>query len=1042
MVPMRVNLGENPTFRDFLGQVRQVVLSALQNQDFPFPLLVERLGRRQHTNRSPIFQVTFDEQRVRADLLPDGLSKLVVPHGAPSRMNMAGLVIEAYPIPQQEGQFDLVLQVLDTNGTLPGILKYSRDIFDAATAQRIIRHFERLLRAIATDPDQPVAALPLLDADDRAQILTEWNDTATDYPAETGVHQLFEQQVRATPQAVAAIHDGQSITYESLNRRANQLAHHLLTLGVGPETLVGVHVERGLDMLVALLGVLKAGAAYVPMDPAFPRERLSYMIEDADMTLIISQDALVDQLPPTGEAQLIRIDSDWPVIANQRDDDPSTNLTGANLAYVIFTSGSTGRPKGVQIEHHSLTNFLLTMRDRPGLRPNDVMLALTTLSFDIAALELYLPLIVGARVVLLSREATWDGRQIESALASNSVTVMQATPASWQLLLESGWAGKADLTMFCGGEALPRGLADRLLRAGKALWNLYGPTETTIWSTVEQIVSAEETITIGRPIANTLVYVLDGHLQPVPPGVAGTLYIGGAGVARGYIKRPDLTAERFIDNPFGPGRIYNTGDMARWLADGRLECLGRVDHQVKIRGFRIELGEIEATLEGHETVQRTVVVAREDQPGDKRLVAYIVGVEGVQPDSSTLRDHVSTLLPNYMIPSAFVLMEAFPLTPNGKVDRRALPPPAEQDARVRGAVADAESPAEALLVGIWRGVLGFERVSVYDNFFDLGGHSLQVVQIVAAIEKETGIRLEPALMRYQTLRQQAATIESAGNFGPTVTDGVTTDTQRIHAPRSLELPFYFGLDDALFGVYYPAERIGDTAVVICNPWGQEFIRAHRACHQLALRLAGAGIPALRFDYYGTGDSLGDDLDANMARSLDDIRTAIAEVQRRSGASQVVLVGMRLGATFAVLAGPHHDAVERVVLWEPLTNGQRYLDELHSWHRRNLFYFLSNVSSPRNGATAEVLGFALSEQLVQEVEGIDLLANGHKPADAILVVEREAQDVTRQLCQRLEGHGAAVSYQRIDAPQMWTENVDKALVPHQTLEAIIDWIMKG
>ena len=1031
MLPMRVNLEGNPTFKTCLAQVQHTVLTALDYQDFPFPLLVERLGPRTHLNRSPVFQVSFDVQRVRqSEAVSDALSHLLIPHASIKRISMSGLEIEAYPLPQQEGQFDLVMQLLDADTTLPGVLKYSSDLYDSATIDRFMRHFEQLLAAIVANPDAPISELQLLTDAERRQILHDWNATDTDYPADTGVHTLFEQQAARTPLATAAVHGADTITYAELNTRANRLAHYLRALDVQPETMIGVHVERGLDMLVALLGVLKAGGAYVPMDPTFPQERLTYMIEDAAMPIIISQARLADQLPPHS-ARLICIDSDWPQIQLSPTDNPPPRTTGSNLVYVIFTSGSTGRPKGVQIEHHSLTNYLLTMRDRPGLYVDDVLLALATLSFDIAAFDLYLPLIVGARVIILDREDSWDGRKIAAAIDDHHVTVIQSTLPSWQILLESGWHGKRDLKMLCGGEALSASLAGRLLNAGGELWNMYGPTETTVCCTTEPITSTDSTITIGRPIANTTAFILDSHLQPVPVGVIGTLYIGGAGVARGYIGRPDLTAERFIANPFGPGRIYNTGDLARWLPDGRLECLGRVDHQVKVRGFRIELGEIELALETHASVQTAVVTARETQPGDKRLVAYVIGSEGHAPDASTLRDYLSSRLPNYMVPSAVVVLDAFPLTPSGKVDRRALPAPVVSEERAEEIARETRTPAEDLLVRVWQAVLGVEQVSIYDNFFDLGGHSLQVVQVIAKLEKETDIHLDPLLMRYQSLRQQAASIESSALFQSQADPAPAAHSPR--APGRLGMPLFFGCHDELFGMYYPAETASRAGVVICQPWGPEFLRMHRACHQLALRLASAGTPVLRFDYYGTGDSAGDDLDMSLPRSLEDIATAIAELQQRSGVAQVTLVGARLGASLAALAG-----AQRLVLWEPIVNGHAYLDELKRWQRKNLLSFLGKVSA-HGSAQIEILGFALSDSMVSALEALDLLAAETKPAQQALVVERETSEPTRQLCQRLQAQGTAIVYQQIDAPQLWTENVDKALVPQQTLEAIVAWI---
>jgi amino acid adenylation domain-containing protein len=492
-------------------------------------------------------------------------------------------------------------------------------------------------------------------------------------------------------------YDGKRLTYSELNRRANQLAHYLReTEGVGPETLVGICMERSLEMVVGLLGILKAGAAYVPLDPAYPKERLAFMVEDAQVQGAAEIDGPRDQRLGTskGRIKTVSMDSAAEEIARQSDANPIGTAAGKNLAYVIYTSGSTGKSKGVQIAHRSVVNFLTSMRGQPGLAEKDVLLSVTTLSFDIAALEVFLPLTVGARLVLVSREVASDGERLSEQLDKSGATVMQATPATWRLLIEAGWEGSRRLKILCGGEALDRELANELLKRSAALWNLYGPTETTIWSAIHKVELESElesesktgAVSIGRPIANTQLYVLDRHLQPVPVGVTGELHIGGDGLARGYLNRPELTAGKFIPNPFSgdsdtgfSDRLYRTGDLARYLPDGSIDFLGRNDDQVKIRGFRIELGEIEAVLDGHPSVQKAVVVAREDVPGEKRLVAYIVPAVAAKSEETArvdaLRNFLKEKLPAHMVPPFFVVLEKMPLTPNGKIDRKALPAP-------------------------------------------------------------------------------------------------------------------------------------------------------------------------------------------------------------------------------------------------------------------------------------------------------------------------------------------------------------------------------
>ncbi|MEG4503826.1 amino acid adenylation domain-containing protein [Microcoleus sp. F6_B4] len=520
----------------------------------------------------------------------------------------------------------------------------------------------------------------LIDAQ-RHELLVEWNNTTREYPQDKCIHQLFEEQVERTPDAVALVFEGKQLTYRELNAQANQLAHYLQGLGVGPEVLVGICVERSLEMIVGLLGILKAGGAYVPLDPAYPFERLSFMLEDSSVPVLLTQSKLVEKIP-AHSACVICLDSDWEEIAFCGKENPSSEVKPDNLAYVIYTSGSTGKPKGVQIGHQSVVNFLNFMRLKPGLTQQDIFLAVTTISFDIAALELYLPLIVGAKIVLATRQTAADGSQLLEKLIKSSATVMQATPATWRLLLAAGWQSSRNLKILCGGEALPAELANKLLDRCAELWNVYGPTETTIWSTVYNVGANRQGICtkntpelIGRPIANTKIYILDTENQPLPIGVPGELHIGGVGLARGYLNRPDLTEEKFIPNPFSNqpnSRLYKTGDLARYLPDGNIEFLDRIDNQVKIRGFRIELGEIEAMLSQHPAVLETVVVVRQDVSDRKYLAAYIVPRDSRAISRNDLRSFLKEKLPVHMIPGVFVMLDALPLTPNGKVDRQAL----------------------------------------------------------------------------------------------------------------------------------------------------------------------------------------------------------------------------------------------------------------------------------------------------------------------------------------------------------------------------------
>jgi len=561
--------------------------------------------------------------------------------------------------------------------------------------------------------------------------VAERGSTRMEYPRDRALHSLVEEQAARTPGAVAVEFEGRTLTYAELDRRASALADRLRAAGVGPEVRVGIFVERSPEMLVALLGTLKAGGAYLPLDPAYPAERIGYILQDAAAPVLLTQEGLSAALPEL-EARVLLV-GDEEHAGGERA--PGAQVDPESAAYVIYTSGSTGRPKGVVVPHRAVVNFLHTMRREPGLSAEDVLLAVTTLSFDIAGLELFLPLTVGARVVIASRETASDARLLAEALTQCGATVLQATPATWRLLLAGGWAGNPRLRALCGGEALDGELARRVAPLVKELWNLYGPTETTIWSTVHAVDGRGGTPPIGRPVGNTRTYLLDSALDVVPLGTEGELYIAGDGVARGYLHRPELTAERFLPEPGGaPGdRMYRTGDVARQRPDGTLEYLGRVDFQVKVRGFRIELGEIEAALAALPAVAQAVVTARRDAPGDHRLVAYLTAT-GELPEPAGLRAALQETLPEYMVPAAFVRLDAFPLTPNGKVDRKALPAPdAVRTLRAREYVAPRTS-LESVLAWTWAEVLGTERVGMHDDFFELGGHSLSATQVLARLE--------------------------------------------------------------------------------------------------------------------------------------------------------------------------------------------------------------------------------------------------------------------------------------------------------------------
>jgi surfactin family lipopeptide synthetase A len=728
---LRTELSGSMTFRQLLTRVQKSALELYLHRGVPFDQVVRKLQPERNASYSPLFQVML-VWRDADQLL--------------STIGMDGLTVD-FPLAESgTSKFDLTLFVTDAGDDIWLDIEYSTDLFDKERIARMFGHYQTLLECVASNPDRPLSELPLLTNAERHQILIEWNQTKIAYPKDRLLHELIEEQVKCSPDAVAAVFERQQLTYRQLNDRANHLAQHLRELAVGPNVLVGICVERSLEMLVGLFGILKAGGTYVPLDPAYPKDRLALMLDDCQPRVLLTLQRLEKKLP-AHHAHVVYLDV-LPKATTQNPDLPPHQDTyhPSNLAYVLYTSGSTGRPKGVQISNRALVNFLTSMRREPGLVSNDVLLAVTTLSFDIAGLELFLPLITGARVVIAGAEVAMDGARLSSLMTVCGATVMQATPATWRLLLDGGWQGNRELKILCGGEAWPRALADELLPRCHSLWNMYGPTETTIWSSLARV-GPGQPVLLGSPIANTTFHVLDSYQELVPVGVPGELFIGGDGVAEGYLNRPDLTTERFISDPFGhePGaRLYRTGDMVRRLSDGRIEFLHRVDQQVKIRGYRIELGEVEEVLKQHPCVGQCVVVAQEDVPGDKRLHAYIVPRDAlVIPGGVELRNFLKQKLPVYMIPTSFVVSEKLPLTPNRKIDRKALSaqPHFSAATGMPRPIVPPRTPVEIELASIWEKVLGVKIGSVDDSFFDLGGHSLMAARMFAEIEKIFKLRL-------------------------------------------------------------------------------------------------------------------------------------------------------------------------------------------------------------------------------------------------------------------------------------------------------------
>ncbi|MBE9065564.1 amino acid adenylation domain-containing protein [Leptolyngbya cf. ectocarpi LEGE 11479] len=796
---LRLQFQEISTFQDLLDQVRQVSLGAYEHQDLPFAHVVEALDLERSLSHSPLVQVMF--------LLQNASSE---------QLELPGLTLSSLEFEETRARFDLTLSVQETAAGLQGQWEYSTDLFEAETIRRMIVHFHTLLEGIVDNPQELLDQLPLLPKPESQKLLKEWNDTAVDYPKERCIHQLFEAQVEKTPKAVAVEFNTQQLTYEVLNQRANQLARYLQTVGVGPEILVGICVERSLDMIVGLLGILKAGGGYVPMDPSYPKKRLIYMLQDSAASVLLTQQKIQESFSQSG-VHTICLDLDWPKIADHGSGNVESTINSNNLAYVIYTSGSTGKPKGVEVIHQGLTNYLCWCVQHYDIARGSGALVHTPLGFDATITGLFSPLLVGRTVFLLPED------QGISALAGalqqgNNFSLVKLTPAHLKLLsslIPAEKLAQQAHVFVIGGEALMKDMISPWLThaPNTRLINEYGPTETVVGCCIYEANAHKalaDLIPIGRPIANTQLYILDSRLHPLPIGAVGELYIGGDGVARGYRGLPELSAEKFMANPFGLGRLYRTGDLARYLPDGNVEFLGRIDNSVKLRGFRIELGEIEAVLSAHPHIQQVSVIVREDHPEDKRLVAYVVN-QHIQLSSIELRDFLKAQLPDYMLPNTFMQLDALPLTPNGKVDRNALPSPESLSGPSRVSTPP-RNQMELKLARIWSDVLKVDQIGMEDDFFELGGHSLIALALMARIKEMLGYTLPfNTLFQEATIEQQAMLLEQ--NVDPQAWTPLTPlQPQGSHPPLFLIHPGggsvlcyqrlmpYLGQQRALYGL--------------------------------------------------------------------------------------------------------------------------------------------------------------------------------------------------------------------------------------------------
>ena len=815
-LPIRAGVSGDLRFKDLLAQIRQSGLEAQACEEFPLERILEAVRPQRSLSYSPLFQVLFQLRN-----FPEIVTRL------------EGLQVEAVRFDSGTSQFDLSLDATGTSAGLELTLIYNTALFDRATAERLLAHYQILLEAVAKDFETQVAKLPVLSGRERAQLLSDWNLTSAEYPRESALA-LFEQQAARCPANPAVSGGGRTLSYRELDRQADAIASHLGRMGVKRGSLVAICVERSPAMLAALLGIWKAGAAYVPLDPSYPSQRLQFILEDSGAHALLIERAL-EGLFPRLEIPVLRLDASHQRLGVERGE----SAPGAeDLAYVIYTSGSTGKPKGVPIRHRSLVNLLASMSKTLEFTATERVLALTTISFDISCLELFLPLTVGAEVLVGSRDLSGDGAKLSAAIERTQATLVQATPATWQILTDGGWTTRPGLKILSGGEPLPKSLAAKLCR-NASLWNCYGPTETAIWSTVARIQTDDDRITIGRPIDNTQVYVLDSAVQPVPVGVAGELYLGGDGLAPGYWRRPELTAERFVPNPFSAdpaSRLYRTGDLVRYLPDGRIEFLRRADNQVKLRGFRIELEEVEFAAETHAGIGSAAAAILKAGTPEARLALFYVASAEVAPSIGDLRRHLKESLPGYMVPSLFVPVEALPQTPAGKTDRKALAVLAEESSICSGhaatstAVSESErSMPEELLIEIWEEALGRCPIQREDDFFALGGHSLLGARLLARVENAFGVSLPlSAFFEAPTVAQMLACLGPSAKAAhskviPIRSSGSGTPLYVLHPS-----PFFRSLYLAL-----PEQaRVSAVSVPAPPPAGQQLILEQMAERQL------------------------------------------------------------------------------------------------------------------------------------------------------------------------------------------------------------------
>ncbi len=944
---LRTTLDHEQDFHEVLKAVQKTCFNAYRYSDIAFEELVEEHHEERNYQRNPFFDVRF--------------SHLV---DQENDLDFEGIAIESIQLENCRARYDLTFTIRENAGQCFIQVEYRSSLFDSAKIDWLLNQYISLLKALVKKPTKKLKNLTLIDDALRRKLTLEYNNTTQKFPAEKTISELIDDRCGSVPTATALRCEGAQLTYCQLDARSNQLACFLQQSGVKTGDVVAICLHRSLDLVIAALAILKIGAAYLPIDHEYPDSRITHMMSDSETRYLICHSEILKRFPDTG-AKVLAIDELQAEIENlsemalPRPEGHSCDST----AYLIYTSGSTGKPKGVSVSHKNIVNFLCSMQKQPGLTEYDRLLAVTTLSFDIAVLEIWLPLFCGATCVLASRNDAIDGERLSQLLISEKITVMQATPVTWRMLINSGWRGNASLKVLCGGEAMPPDLANELRVRTRELWNMYGPTETTVWSSCYQVTKAESRIPIGKPIDNTALYILDKHKQLVCPGRVGELYIGGTGVTLGYLGREALTREKYTQNPFhSEGLMYATGDAARYRSDGNIECIGRLDGQVKVRGHRIELGEIEFQMNAHPAIKQALATVLLDRNGDQRLVACFETDEPAIDIIDQLRDTLKQSLPAYMVPQNLIYLDALPLTPNGKLDRQSEKISVSEGVNTTSTLLTAQTRLEKAVAEIWTEVLQLETVPVNQTFFDLGGHSLLAMQVLSRIRSELRIKIDPVAMASGTIR------ELLKDYDDETVEPVSLPGNQSVSPMKT---FFFANDELYARLHEPSQSQSPRgAVLLCNSIFTEANNIAWGYHRLASLLAAEGYYVLRFDYFGCGNSWGEDEDGSPERWQNDIGTAAQKLIEVSGFSKLSVVGFRYGATLAAFLS--NVAVDKFILWEPVISSREYIN---LFENRYLHFIENSKGLQKNSvdqSDCEILGFHYTESVRRDLEKLELL----------------------------------------------------------------------